>query len=122
MTERVRRKLSLQIATSLLDAEDTAPVVQIGASWEEIFREYEIRDQQGQVVDVALPPAEISNLAAAISEKLAEAGRTGRYAAVAAGERRRLVRAIMDAKGMRHPVVAYEEMHPRVAPALMGVV
>ena len=119
----MRRKLSLQIATALKDAEDTAPVVQIGASWEEIFREYEIRDQQGQVVDVALPPAEISNLAAAISAKLAEAGRTGRYAAVAAaGERRRLVRAIMDAKGMRHPVVAYEEMHPRVTPALMGVV
>ena len=123
VTERVRRKLSLQIATSIVDADNTAPVVQIGASWEEIFREYEIRDQQGQVIDVALPPAEISNLATAISEKLADAGRAGRYAAVAsAGERRRLVRAVMDAKGMRHPVVAYEEMHPRVAPALMGVV
>ncbi|MEM6603053.1 MAG: flagellar biosynthesis protein FlhA [Pseudomonadota bacterium] len=123
VTERVRRKLSLQIATSLVDAENTVPVVQIGPNWEEVFREYEIRDQSGNVVDVALPPAEITNLAAAISEKLADAGRGGRYAAVAAaGERRRLIRAVMDAKGMRHPVVAYEEMHPRVQPALMGVV
>lgn len=123
VTERVRRKLSFQIATGLIDQEDTAPVVQIGASWEAIFREYEMRDPQGNVVDVALPPAEITNLAAAINEKLADAGRMGRYAAVVvAGERRRLVRAIMDAKGMRHPVIAYEEMHPRIKPALVGVV
>lgn len=123
ITERVRRKLALQISTSLVDQEDTIPIVQIGPSWEEIFREYELRDNTGHVVDVALPPSEISNLAAAISEKLAEAGRKGRYAVVAtAGERRRLIRAVMDAKSMRHSVVAYEELHPRVKPALLAVV
>ncbi len=121
--ERVRRKLALQIATSASEEDGTVPIVQIGATWEKIFKDYEIRDERGEVADVALPPAEIANFALALNEKLQEAGRQGRYAAVAApGERRRLIRAIMDAKNMRNPVIAYEELHPRLKPALLGVV
>lgn len=123
ITERVRRKLSLQISTSLLDHEQTIPLVQIGNEWEEIFRQYEIRDAHGVVQDVALPPAEITNLVVAINDKLQEAGRQGRYASITCpGERRRLIKAILDAKQMRQSVIAYEEIHPKVKPALLGVV
>ncbi|MFT6212625.1 MAG: flagellar biosynthesis protein FlhA [Alphaproteobacteria bacterium] len=123
ITERVRRKLSLQISTGLIDHENTIPLVQIGNEWEEIFRQYEIRDNNGTVQDVALPPSEISNLVAAMNAKLQDAGRQGRYASITcAGERRRLIRAIMDAKQMRQSVIAYEEIHPRVTPALLAVV
>jgi flagellar biosynthesis protein FlhA len=87
------------------------PLVQIGNEWEEIFRQYEMRDNNGTVLDVALPPSEITNLVAGINAKLQEAGRQGRYACVTcAGERRRLIRAIMDAKQMRQSVIAYEEI------------
>lgn len=123
ITERVRRKLSLQISTDLVDHEGTLPLVQIGNEWEEIFRQYELRDNNGMVLDVALPPSEITNLVAAINNKLQEAGRQGRYASITCpGERRRLIRAIMDAKQMRQSVIAYEEIHPRVKPALLAVV
>ena len=123
ITERVRRKLSLQISTDLIDHEGTVPLVQIGHQWEEIFRQYEIRDTNGTVLDVALPPPEISNLVTAMNAKLQEAGRQGRYASITCpGERRRLIRAIMDAKQMRQSVIAYEEIHPRVKPALLAVV
>ena len=44
------------------------PFVQIGNNWEEIFRQYEIRDTNGTVIDVALPPAEITNLVVAINQ------------------------------------------------------
>jgi flagellar biosynthesis protein FlhA len=123
ITERVRRKLSLQISSELTDHEGTIPLVQIGNEWEQIFRQYEIRDNSGTVQDVALPPAEITNLAAAINNKLQEVGRQGRYASVTcAGERRRLIRAIMDAKQMRQSVIAYEEIHSRTKPALLAVI
>jgi flagellar biosynthesis protein FlhA len=123
ITERVRRKLSLQISTDLIDHEGTVPLVQIGNEWEEIFRQYELRDNNGMVLDVALPPAEITNLVAAINLKLQDAGRQGRYASITCpGERRRLIRAIMDAKQMRQSVIAYEEIHPRVKPSLLAVV
>ena len=99
------------------------PLVQIGNEWEEIFRQYEMRDNNGTVLDVALPPSEITNLVAGINAKLQEAGRQGRYASITCpGERRRLIRAIMDAKQMRQSVIAYEEIHPRVKPALLAVV
>jgi flagellar biosynthesis protein FlhA len=123
ITERVRRKLSLQISTSLIDHEKTIPLVQIGNEWEEIFRQYEMRDGNGILQDVALPPSEITNLVTAINAKLQEAGKQGRYASITCpGERRRLIRAIMDAKQMRQSVIAYEEIHPRVTPALLAVV
>jgi flagellar biosynthesis protein FlhA len=123
ITERVRRKLSLQISTNLIDHENTIPLVQIGHEWEEIFRQYEMRDNNGIVQDVALPPAEITNLVTAINAKLQEAGKQGRYASITCpGERRRLIRAIMDAKQMRQSVIAYEEIHSRVTPALLAVV
>jgi len=123
ITERVRRKLSLQISTALLDNENTVPLVQIGNEWEEIFRHYEIRDSNGTVQDVALPPSEITNLVTAMNAKLQDAGRQGRYASITCpGERRRLIRAIMDAKQMRQSVIAYEEIHPSIGLSILGSV
>jgi flagellar biosynthesis protein FlhA len=122
ITEAVRRKLSLQITNRLLAADGTLPLVQLAPEWEGLFRQHEVRDGSGGGTDVALPPSEIRRLAAGVAAKIREASGRGQYPAIAVpGNRRRLVRLLLDAGGVSSPVLAFEEIGARHRPAFVGV-
>ena len=121
ITEAVRRKLSLQITHKLIAADGMLPLIQLGPEWEGLFRQHEVRDGNG-VTDVALPPSEIRRLATGVGARLHEASARGQYPAIAVpGSRRRLVRLLLDAGGVKSPVLAFEEIGTRHRPAFVGV-
>jgi flagellar biosynthesis protein FlhA len=122
ITETVRRKLSLQITNRLLAPDGTLPLVQLAPEWEGLFRQHEVRDASGGASDVALPPSEIRRLAAGVGARIRDAAARGQYPAIAVpGNRRRLVRLLLDAGGVSNPVLAFEEIGARHRPAFVGV-
>ncbi len=121
MAEYVRQRLSYQFVHKLRDDSGKLPLVQVGPEWEQIFAEHEQAGSNGQS-DVALPPQEFNRLAAAIQDKLNTAASRGVYAAIAStARRRRFLKTVLSAKGIRNPVISYEEIAPSEQPAIIGV-
>ena len=74
------------------------------------------------IVDVALPPAEFNRLASSVAEKIAHAGAQGRYPAVVTStKRRRFLHTVLTAKGIRNPVLSFEEIGAGARPAVLGL-
>lgn len=122
IVEAVRRKLSLQITHALMAADGSLPLIQLGPEWDHVFRAHEVRDDKGAVTDLVLPPSEIRRLAAAVGAQIREAGTRGHYPAVAVpASRRRLVRLVLEAGGLKNAVLAFEEIGSRCRPAFVGV-
>lgn len=116
IAEHARRRLGFQIVAEMTETDGLLPLVQLGADWEEVFAAH---DRDG---DVALPPAEFNRLASAVSDKVAQAGAEGRYPAVATtARRRRFLRTVLSSKGVRNPVLSFEEIGSNARPALLGV-
>jgi flagellar biosynthesis protein FlhA len=122
IVETVRRKLSLQITHRLLTQDGALPLIQLAPEWEGLFRQHEMRDANGAPGEVALPPSEIKRLASSVGTRIREAGTRGQYPAIAVpGSRRRLVRLLLEAGGIKNPVLAFEEIGTRCRPAFVGV-
>jgi flagellar biosynthesis protein FlhA len=120
IAEHVRRRLSRQITASLKGRDGKAPLIQLEPRWEEIFSQHEVVRASGQK-DVALPPEEFNRLTRAITDQLRRAAAEGVFPAIVAfAERRPFLRAVLHAKGIRNPVVAYDELDPAVQPVLFG--
>ena len=121
--ELVRRKLSLQIVSSLTDAGGSLPLIRLSSDWEKTFRAHEVNDSQGRPYDVVLPPGESAELSERLALKISEASQTGAYPAIAVpGLRRRMIRSLLESKNLRNPVLAFEELHPRVKPSVLATV
>jgi len=119
--EHVRHRLGFQLVAGLQEADGALPLIQLQPSWEEMFQAYQLPDAAG-VVDVALPPAEFSRLASAIAERIAQAGTQGRYPAVVTStKRRRFLHTVLTAKGIRNPVLSFEEIGTNARPAVLGL-
>ncbi|MDB2438706.1 flagellar biosynthesis protein FlhA [Hellea sp.] len=117
----VRRRLSYQFVTKLRDKQGRLPLVQIGPDWETQFSGHEISDGSGRS-DVALPPDEFNRLANSVKEQLDLSATQGHFAAVAtSAKRRRFLKTVLSAKGIRNPVVSYEEIMSTERPAIVGV-
>ena len=96
-------------------------MIQLGPEWEKLFSEHQIDGEDGGT-DIALPPSEFNRLAASVASKVAEAGRTGRFPVIATtGRRRRFLRTVLAAKGVRNPVLSFDEIGPDARPSLVGV-
>lgn len=122
VVEYVRQKLGRQITQPLLADDGVLPLIQLAPEWEEVFRAHEVPGTDGQAADVALPPSEINRLAEAVSGQVGEAAAKGRYPAVVApARRRRVVRTLLAAKGVKTPVLSFEEIGTRVRPAIVGM-
>ena len=121
IVEFVRQRLSYSFLYKLRDDSGKLPLVQLGTEWEELFSEHEVQGQ-GEQIDVALPPQEFNRLAEAIQEKLNGAAKNGTYAAIATStRRRRFLKTVLAAKGIRNPVISYEEIASTEKPAIVGV-
>jgi len=116
IAEHVRRRLGFQIVAELQEPDGALPLVQLSPDWERIFAEHD--DGNG---DVALPPSEFDRLAASVSERVSRAGADGRWpAVVTSARRRRFLSTVLSAKGVRNPVLSFEEIGCASRPALLG--
>jgi flagellar biosynthesis protein FlhA len=116
LAEHVRRRLGFQIVSELQEPDGALPLVQLSSEWERRFAEHETEDG-----GVALPPSEFDRLAAAVAEKVAKAGAEGRWPAVVlSSRRRRFLSTVLAAKGVRNPVLSFEEIGTSARPALLG--
>ncbi len=121
IAEHVRHRLGFQLVAEIQEADGALPLIQLNPSWEEMFQKYQLPDGSG-IVDVALPPAEFNRLANAVAEKIAAAGAQGRYpAVVTTTKRRRFLHTVLSAKGIRNPVLSFEEIGTRSRPAVLGL-
>jgi flagellar biosynthesis protein FlhA len=119
--EHVRHRIGFQLVAELQEADGALPLIQLAPSWEETFQAYQLPEGSG-IVDVALPPAEFNRLAGAIAEKIAQAGAQGRYPAVVTStKRRRFLHTVLTAKGIRNPVLSFEEIGVGARPAVLGL-
>jgi flagellar biosynthesis protein FlhA len=117
----VRHRISYQFVSKLRDEQGRLPLVQIGPDWESEFQNNETVDESGRR-DIALPPDDFNRLAKSVREQLDNSARQGVYAAIATtSKRRRFIRSVLNAKGVRNPVVSYEEIGTSERPAVMGV-
>ncbi|MEM9429033.1 MAG: flagellar biosynthesis protein FlhA [Pseudomonadota bacterium] len=120
LAEHVRHRISFQIIAELLEPDGTLPLVQLGPPWEKLFHEHQVETEG--VLDVALPPSEFNRLAGSVADKIAAAAQAGRYpAVVATTRRRRFVQTVLRAKGIRNPVLSFDEIAHHPKPAIVGV-
>ncbi|MEM1066128.1 MAG: flagellar biosynthesis protein FlhA [Pseudomonadota bacterium] len=120
--EHVRQRLGFQLIAGLRRADGTLPLVQLAPEWEARFAEHEV-DAGAGPRDVALPPDVFNRLAAAVAEKLSQAGEAGDYPAlITSMRRRRFLRTVLSAKGIANPVLSFEEIGVEARPALVGLV
>ena len=120
--EHVRQRLGFQIVAEMRREDGTLPLVQLSPDWDDIFSGYQVESDRGGM-DFALPPDLFNKLANGISEKFAEIGVDGLSAGlVTSAPKRRFLRTVMSAKGLRNPVLAFEEIGVEARPALVGVV
>ena len=119
--EHVRHRFGFQLVAELQSEDGTIPLVQLATEWDEIFTGYQIDSERG--VDYALPPDVFHSLANGISETLSGASERGLFAAlVTSAQRRRFLRTVLSARGLRNPVLSFEEIGVQARPSLVGVV
>ena len=74
------------------------------------------------MVNIALPPGDFNRLANSIAERISSAGSQGRYPAVVTStKRRRFLHTVLSAKGIRNPVLSFEEIGTQARPAVLGL-
>lgn len=120
VTEHVRQRLGRQITAGLKDETGALPLIQLAPHWEQLFSEHEVV-REGRT-EVALPPEDFNKLARCVSDQIKSAAAKKVFPAVVAfATRRRFVRAVLHAKGIRNPVISYDEIDPQMRPRLVGV-
>jgi flagellar biosynthesis protein FlhA len=119
--EHVRHRLGFQLIAGLQEADGALPLIQLAPAWEELFQRYQLNEGTG-VIDVALPPGDFNRLANAVADRIAGAGAQGRYPAVVTStKRRRFLHTVLSAKGIRNPVLSFEEIGTSARPAVLGM-
>ena len=120
ITEHVRHRLGYQIVSEVQEPDGALPIIQLQPAWEELFQAHQIDSGDGQA-DVALPPDDFNRLASAVSERIAQVAQNGRFPAIVTTTRRRkFLQTVLKAKGIRNPVISFEEIAPGTKPALLG--
>jgi flagellar biosynthesis protein FlhA len=120
--EHVRRRLGFQLVAEHRRGDGTLPLVQLAPEWERTFQQHQLDGDRG-LSDVALPPEEFNRLASAIADRLARIETSNGYPAlVISTRRRRFLKTVLAAKGIRAPVLSFEEIGFDARPAILGVV
>lgn len=121
-TEFVRQKLGHQIISELKGEQDQLPLVQLSNDWESEFETYQI-DLPNGVQDVALPPDIFAALTQSVADKIQALEKSwGQLAVITSANRRRFLATLIRAKGLRTPVISFEELGYDTAAAIVGVV
>ncbi len=120
--ELVRQQLGFQLVADMKRDDGSIPLIQLAPEWEETFTTYQI-DAPNAGLDVALPPDLFNKLADGVIDTVSQSTEHGIFAAVVTStRRRRLMRTIMQARGISNPVLSFEEIGLEARPALVGTV
>lgn len=120
--ELVRQRLGFQLVADMKREDGSIPLIQLAPEWEDTFASYQI-DAPGAGLDVALPPNLFNKLADGVVDSVAQSTDHGLFPAVVTStRRRRLLRTIMQARGISNPVLSFEEIGLEARPALVGTV
>lgn len=120
--EHVRQRLGFQIIADLRRADGMVPLLQLDPAWEVQFAEHEVRHETGPA-DVALPPDAFNRLVQTVGDKLSKTAEAGEYPGIVTTmKRRRFLRTVLATKGIRNPVLSYEELGTEAKPTLLGVI
>ena len=121
ITEYVRQRIGFQFTSKLRGDNGYLPLIQLGPDWEELFQQQEVEQTNG-LTDIALSPEDFNKLSTSIREKIANAIGGGIFPAiVTSAKRRRFLTTVLTAKGIRNPVISYEEIDPSEKPSILGV-
>ena len=116
----VRNRIAYQFVTKYRDEKGQLNLVQIGPEWESTISEHETKDDNGNA-DIVLTPELFNRLATDVKTQLDKAARQGIYAVIAAStRRRRFLRSVLKAKGLKNPVLSYEEIAKTERPVIIG--
>lgn len=119
--EHVRQRLGFQLIAELKRADGSLPLIQLSSDWEDVFLRYQIVSENG-LPEIALPPDDFNALARSVAEKVASASENGTFAGiVTTALRRRYLRTVLSARGIRNPVLSFEEIGVEARPALVGL-
>ena len=120
--ELVRQRLGFQLVAEMKREDGSIPLIQLAPEWEDTFSTYQI-DGPSAGLDVALPPNLFNKLADGVVDSVAQSADHGLFpAVVTSSRRRRLLRTIMQARGVANPVLSFEEIGLEARPALVGTV
>ncbi len=120
--ELVRQRLGFQLVSDMKREDGSIPLIQLAPEWEDTFATYQI-DAPNAGLDVALPPNLFNKLADGVVNSIAQSADHGVFPAVVTStRRRRLLRTIMQARGVANPVLSFEEIGLEARPALVGTV
>ncbi len=120
--ELVRQRLGFQLVAEMKREDGSIPLIQLAPEWEDTFASYQI-DGHAAGLDVALPPNLFNKLADGVVDSVAQSADHGLFPAVVTStRRRRLLRSIMQARGVSNPVLSFEEIGLEARPALVGTV
>ncbi len=120
--ELVRQRLGFQLVAEMKREDGSIPLIQLAPEWEDTFASYQI-DAPPTGLDVALPPNLFNKLADGVVDSVAQSADHGLFPAVVTStRRRRLLRSIMQARGVSNPVLSFEEIGLEARPALVGTV
>ncbi len=120
--ELVRQRLGFQLVAEMKREDGSIPLIQLDPDWEDTFATYQI-DTPNAGLDVALPPNLFNKLADGVVGTVANSADQGLFPAVVTStRRRRLLRTIMQARGVSNPVLSFEEIGLEARPALVGTV
>lgn len=122
IAEHVRQRLGFQIVAELRRDDGTIPLVQIGEGWDTILTRYEVPSDNGPPV-IGLPPDEFNKFIADANTKLKDLSEAGQFPAIVApASRRRYLKTIFGARGLRNPVISYEELGTESGVTLLGTI
>ncbi|EEE37666.1 flagellar biosynthesis protein FlhA [Rhodobacteraceae bacterium KLH11] len=120
--ELVRQRLGFQLVADMKREDGSIPLIQLAPEWEDTFATYQI-DAPNAGLDVALPPNLFNKLADGVVDSVAKSADHGLFPAVVTStRRRRLLRTIMQARGVLNPVLSFEEIGLEARPALVGTI
>ncbi|RBW61182.1 flagellar biosynthesis protein FlhA [Ruegeria sp. A3M17] len=120
--ELVRQRLGFQLVADMKRGDGSIPLIQLAPEWEDTFASYQI-DAPNAGLDVALPPNLFNKLADGVVETVSQSADHGVFPAVVTStRRRRLLRTIMQARGVWNPVLSFEEIGLEARPALVGTI
>ncbi|MEM9988363.1 MAG: FHIPEP family type III secretion protein, partial [Pseudomonadota bacterium] len=99
----------------------TLPLVQLAPKWDAIFKA-RFEGSGEEAPTGSLSAEEFKSLGDEVQEALNKAAISGAYAAIAvASKRRRFVRDVLKSRGIKNPVIAFEEIVPGSRPSMLAV-
>jgi flagellar biosynthesis protein FlhA len=121
--EHVRIRLGFQIIEKFITSDKRLNVVQLSQDWEDIFFTYQIKGENSNRNEIALPPSMLKELLDSAAAKIAISSTHSDYIAIiTTSKRRRFLQTIFSAKGISNPVLSYDEIDHNVTLNLVGTI